>query len=263
MSLNASRDTKGMQPSPSQGVLGAEDVRGLALARRIFPRLASALALVLWARPPSLRSSPANPMRIDGQASYELKVSTNSGEAWNTRAANCVQNRIEPSQGGKFLPSSMWHSAERPNGLADIVVTFPIPVGLTAVGVHSQHSGQYNAADFLRVEIDTRDGFQFVAGSPLQAPDRLVPLPRHRPRKHGGSGSTPRTTGALHSAASSFLTGTARNLPPPVPSDGDSRFADRAVQPAEPLLGTWGRNQEDPVRPSEPRGFSRSLCPVR
>jgi hypothetical protein len=224
MSDNPSHDTNGMQPSPNPGVLGSEDIRGLALDRRIFPKLASALALSPPGGAALTPVVPSRPMTIDGQAPYELKVSTNSGETWGTRAANCVQNRIEPSQGGKFLARSMWHSDERPNGWADLVVTFPIPVGLTAVGVHSQHSGRHNAADFLRVEIETRRGFQLVAESPLQAPDELVQLPRAASAKTWRFGFHAENHKLVTLRGLQFFSRSVEIFPPPVAEDNDVGF---------------------------------------
>jgi hypothetical protein len=56
-------------------------------------------------------------------------------------------------------------------------VVFPADVTLTRVGVHSQHSGQYHAADGLRVEVATAGGFVPVGETTLESVDQVVPIP--------------------------------------------------------------------------------------
>ena len=224
MSHNPLHDTNGMQPSPIPGALGPEDLRGLSFNRRAFPKLASVLALNFPTGAALAKVVPANPMAIDGQPAYQLGVKTNSGETWGTRVSNCVQNRIEPSDGGTFFANSMWHSAESQNGSVEVVVTFPIPVTLIAVGVHSQHSGRANAANFLRVETDTKNGFQLVAESPLQAPDELVPLPRTRSAKIWRFWFHAENNREVTLRGLQFFTSKGEIFPPPVPSDNDVGF---------------------------------------
>jgi hypothetical protein len=224
MSHNPLHDSNGMQPSPVPGVLGPEDLRGLSFNRRAFPRLASVLARDFPAGAALAIVVPATPMSIDGQPAYELGVKTNSGEAWGTLVSNCVRNRIEPSGGGKFFANSMWQSAESPNGLVEVVVTFPISVELTAVGVHSQHSGRYNAADLLRVEMETKNGFRLVAESPLQAPDQLVPLPRTPSANIWRFWFHAENNKEVTLRGLQFFTRNGEIFPPPVPHDNDVGF---------------------------------------
>src|SRR5262249_26289293 len=119
---------------------------------------------------------PLGPMQIDGQPAYEVRIATESGETFGTKVSNIIQNRILPSVGGRFDPTSMWQSGKRERGVAVVLVTFSVPVSLAAVGIHSQHSGTYNAADHVQVEAQMNDGLLPVADSPLHAADAIVPL---------------------------------------------------------------------------------------
>ncbi len=176
MSYNPSHHTRGMQPSASPGTLVREDLVGLAINRRAFPNLATALAGPEPSRTARPRLVALGPMTVDGQPAYELAIASESGEAFGTKVANLVQKPILPSAGGRFDATAMWQSAPSPVGVATVIVTFPVPVTLTAVGVHSQHTGVYNAADHMQAQVYLRNGLQLVADSPLQATDALVPI---------------------------------------------------------------------------------------
>ncbi len=176
MSYNPAHHTRGMRPSPHSGILIPEDVRGLAFNRRAFANLSFRPARDVPAGYLLAPVVPLGPMTIDGQPSYKVDVTTASGEAFGTKVTNIVQNRIRPSRGGKFDPKSMWQSRPNPGGWAAIRVKFPIPVTLVSIGVHSQHSGIYNAADGVRVTALTRDGEALLAESALNATDAVVPL---------------------------------------------------------------------------------------
>jgi hypothetical protein len=176
MSYNPAHHTRGMQPSPTPGTLGTEDLRGLSFNHRAFPNLAFRPARDV---PPgySLANVVAlGPMTINGQPPYKVEVATDSGEAFGTRVTNVVQNRIRPSQGGKFDQKSMWQSRPNPDGLSAMRVKFPVSVTLTRIGVHSEHSGSFNAADGVRVRAQTRNGAALLAEARLNATDVVVPL---------------------------------------------------------------------------------------
>lgn len=177
MSNNPLHDTRWMEPSAHPGLLIAEDVRGLSFNKRVFPKLhfnpardgdrGRSLSDVVTLRP----------MTIDGQAAYTFEVNTDSGETWGTRVSNLVQNKIWPSEGGKFVSDSMWHSRPSAGGWVALVVTFPVPITLTAIGIHSQHSGVSHAADALLMERLTRDGMFTVVEGAVPSVDAIVPLP--------------------------------------------------------------------------------------
>jgi hypothetical protein len=61
-------------------------------------------------------------------------------------------------------------------------VVFPAAVTLTRVGIHSQHSGKYHAADALRVEVASSGGFDPVGETALESVDQVVPIPSRTAR---------------------------------------------------------------------------------
>ncbi len=176
MSYNSAHHARGMRPSPNPGILMPEDLRGLSFNRRAFPNLTFRPARDVPAGYSLASAVPLGPMTIDGQPPYKVDVTTASGEAFGTKVTNIVQNRIRPSRGGQFDAKSMWQARPSPDGWAAIRVKFPTPVTLVSIGVHSQHSGTYNAADGVRVRALTRDGEVLLAESPLLATDVVVPL---------------------------------------------------------------------------------------
>jgi hypothetical protein len=221
MSYNPAHHTRRMRPSPKPGILMPEDLRGLSFNRRAFPNLTFRPARDI---PAGYALAPAvalGPMTIDGQPPYKVDVTTASGEAYGTKVANVVQNRIRPSRGGQFDSRSMWQGRRSPDGWAAIRVIFPTPVTLVSIGVHSQHSGTYNAADGVRVRALTRDGAALLAESSLDTTDALVPL------------SEPATAQAweieFHAANNKevtirglrFLTRSGEIFPPPIPPESD------------------------------------------
>jgi hypothetical protein len=185
MSYNPKHHTRGFAPAAEPGRLMPEERRGLALNRRAFPGLTFdpkrdvpagyAIADLAW----------IPPMKIPGQPPYAPVVTTNSGEDFGSSVASVVGGRILPSaapvEGGKptFNGKAMWQSrpAAANGGWVMIEVVFPAAVTLTKVGVHSQHSGRYHAADRLRVEAASADGFVTVGETALEAVDQVVPIP--------------------------------------------------------------------------------------
>jgi hypothetical protein len=74
MSYNRAHHTREMQPSPTPGILGPEDVLGLSLNRRAFPKLAPKGGGDLPPGAAHLKVVPLGPMKIDGQPAYELRT---------------------------------------------------------------------------------------------------------------------------------------------------------------------------------------------
>jgi hypothetical protein len=171
MSHNLSHHTRGMEPSPTPGRLGPEDLRSLSFNFRAFPKFKFIPARHVPAGYTLKDIFTLDPMPIDGQPAYEIKIETDSGETYETKISNIVHNRILPSNGGHFDRRFMWHSDERPNGLVRARVTFPVQVTLAGIGVHSQHSGRANAADALRVWARTNNGVRGVIDCALQDTD--------------------------------------------------------------------------------------------
>jgi hypothetical protein len=167
-----------------------EERRGLALNHRAFPGLSFdprrdvpegyTLAELAW----------IPPMNIPGQPAYPPLISTPSGEDFRSSVRAIVGGRILPSapaaEGGRptFDGKLMWQSrpAGANGGWVVVEVVFPAAVTLTRVGVHSQHSGQYHAADALRVEVASAGGFVPVGETALESVDQVVPIPARTAR---------------------------------------------------------------------------------
>jgi uncharacterized Zn finger protein (UPF0148 family) len=111
----------------------------------------------------------------------EIKVRTEYGETYNSKVVNIVQHGIKPSiNTGKvtYDSTSMWHSAQVNSGWVSVFVTFPNPVALTAVGVHTQHSGIYHAAEAVRIYAAAPDNsYRLVADTVLRSVDVRVGFP--------------------------------------------------------------------------------------
>ncbi|HEX3448821.1 MAG TPA: hypothetical protein VHS97_11240 [Isosphaeraceae bacterium] len=183
MSYNLAHHTQGFRPSPTPGRLIAEDIRGLALNRRAFPKLtfdpnrdaarSSRLEKLGW----------LGPMTIPGQPAYAPKLTTPSGEDFGTAVGNVVAGRVESSApppagagGTAFNAKTMWQSKPSPDGWVTVEAAFPFEVTLTGVAVHSQHSGRYHAADRLRVETPVARGDHPLAEFSLTSVDQQVAL---------------------------------------------------------------------------------------
>jgi hypothetical protein len=190
MSYNPKHHTSGFTPAAEPGQLMPEERRGLALNQRAFPGLmfdprrdipaGSQIADLAW----------IPPMNIPGQPPYAPVLMTNSGEDFGSSVKSIVGGRILPSAspvvGGKqtFSGKAMWQSrpAGANGGWVMVDVVFPTAVTLTKLGVHSQHSGQYHAADQLRVEVASADGFFPIGETALEAIDQIVPIPPNTAR---------------------------------------------------------------------------------
>jgi hypothetical protein len=62
-------------------------------------------------------------------------------------------------------------------------VKFPYEVELTQIGVHSQHSGEYNAARAVRVAAqNAKEQIKQVAQSALKSTDDKVTIPKTKSR---------------------------------------------------------------------------------
>jgi hypothetical protein len=183
MSYNPAHHTRGLQPSATPGVFIPEDVRGLALNRRAFPRLRYDPRRDC---PPSYSITPRviglGPMELAGQP--QVVVTTPSGEARGSRVANIVSGQILPnektqqtgeaSEAATFDPQTMWQSERTADGWATVQITFPFEVELTKVAVHSQHDGLHDAAEALRIATKTDSSRREVTAQPLKAADAMV-----------------------------------------------------------------------------------------
>ncbi len=186
MAYNRKHHTKEFTPSETPGKLIAEDLRALALNQRVFPKLRfdptkdmpSGYSL-------AGRIVPLGPMKIPGLPDG-IKVTTDSGEEFNSKVSNIVQGQILPSKkigAVTYDAKAMWHSAKSTTGWVSVKITFPYEVELTRLAVHSQHSGDYHAAQAVRVSVqDSERRFQAVAKAGLKSIDEMVNLPKTKGR---------------------------------------------------------------------------------
>lgn len=186
MSYNSSKRTDRFTESPTPGRLIPEDLRGLALNRRVFSRLTfdptrdvpqgyRLARRVVW----------IPPMKIPGHPDFTVTASTESGQSNKSSVAHIVQGRIKPSAGpGVTMDAgSMWVSGDTDTGWVSAEVVFPVAVRIDRVSVHTQHSGRYHAAEAVRIEAETAGRLQDVAAKNSLSPDDEVRFPPAEARR--------------------------------------------------------------------------------
>ena len=178
MSYNLSHHTKGFNPSEMPGEFIPEDVRGLALNQRAFPT-------ITFDRKKNVPSEYnlhseiriIRRMEIVGQPTG-IVVRTASGEAFSSKAGNVVQNIIKPSMNTgqvSYDAGRMWHSEKSATGWVSLELLFPFIVELTGIGIHTQHSGKYHAAEVVRIFSHTKgEKYSLVKESRLRSVDERV-----------------------------------------------------------------------------------------
>jgi hypothetical protein len=187
MSNDSLHNTNGFDPSTTPAILIPEDIRGLALNQRAFPGARFDRARdVPKSYKIAERIVPFAAMIIPNQPDGP-RVTTESGETFGSRVTNIVQGQILPdTKPGRvtFDGKHMWSSAKSNTGWVAVDVTFPVEVELTAVAIHSQHSGQYHPAKAVRILVESKPGgFQPVATADLDSVDATVKLPKTKGTK--------------------------------------------------------------------------------
>jgi len=185
MSYDPSHHTRGLRPSATPGRFIPEDLRGLALNRRIFKKFQFEPATDL-AKGESIspRIVCLGPLDIPGQPSAVPNVTTTSGETLGSKVSNVVGNEIKPSKGPEvtYDAGTMWHSAEAETGWVSLDIAFPFPVTLTKLGIYTEHSGQYHPANRARIQIQKEgaDEFRDIAEDDLDGVNAMLALPETR-----------------------------------------------------------------------------------
>ena len=222
MSYNPGHHTNGFHDSGTPAGLIPENLRDLARNRRCLEKLTfDPGADVPRGEPMSERLIWLGPMEIPGQPNYAIEVTTDSGQTFNSAAKNIVNKWIRPSQGPAvtFDPGTMWQSAESSTGWVSLDLTFPFPVTLTKLGLHTQHSGQYHASDRARLEVSSDGGFREITAKPLERIDAQIAFPETRGqtwRLHLQAG--PSKTVVVRGLR--FFSASGEIFPPMVPYDG-------------------------------------------
>lgn len=168
MSYNKRNYWTNYTPPKEPGILIPEDIRALAMNKRVFPnlyfdpehdvpegyRLCSKIIRLSF------------DTKIPGQKPYQIKLSTNSGEANDTKAGNVVHTFMKENRktrnGIGLVANNMWMSGKTENVWIDLQLDFPIAVRMNRICVHSQCGGTNYPVMALRVESNTR-GFVEVA----------------------------------------------------------------------------------------------------
>ncbi len=179
MSYNPAHHCQGFTPSSTPGALIPEDRRGLALNDRIFAKTTfNPIRDVPIGYQLSRRIVPLGPMTLPGLPDFYPQITTTAGEDGYSRVANIVREEIKPSAGPgiTYDPGTMWHSKPLPDGKATLEVTFPTPVRLTAIAIHSQHSGIYHEATAVRVETADSNPREMVVEKETKLIDVVVPF---------------------------------------------------------------------------------------
>ncbi|MCA9085364.1 MAG: hypothetical protein KDA81_14980, partial [Planctomycetaceae bacterium] len=161
MAYNQQNRTNKLQESPTPAILIPEDIRALALNDRVFPRLEfDPQKHVPAGYSLSPRMSPLPPMKLPNHPDDKVTVVSRSGEEATSRAQNLVRRRIVPNerneanrQGINYDPSSMWHSDDTKTPWRTLEVTFPVETRLTAIRIHSQHSGRVHPVRKFRLSV--------------------------------------------------------------------------------------------------------------
>ena len=181
MSYNNDLRWKGLRPPKKPGILIPEDLRALAKNKKVFPDFHFDPATDI----PSDYKIHKIAVRLDlpgkfpGQKDYQIKVETDSGETDGSSVSNVVHNLIVPEVSG-FDAHRMWHSQTAETGWVSTTLTFPVPVMLCKVAVHSQHSAKYHRAHEVRIQAGKEEGFVDVCREQLTSADAYVSFPKHK-----------------------------------------------------------------------------------
>ncbi len=180
MSYNQAHRTSSFNASQSPGAIIPEDLRGLALNKRVFPKLVfDPKRDIPPDYPIAKRIIPLGPMKLEGQPAG-IEVTTSSGETFGSKVSNCAQGEILPNlKTGQvtFDGRKMWSSGETKTGWVSLEIRFPVEVELTKIGIHSQHSGEYHAAIATRIAVQGKTStFREVVAAPLKSTDATVAL---------------------------------------------------------------------------------------
>jgi hypothetical protein len=168
MSYSKSNWWTNFTPPKDPCILIPEDIKGLALNKKVFPNL--------YFDPPKdipegyRISSTFFRMSFDptipGQKEYSIKLSTTSGEERDTKASNIVRTWVKPNRktqkGDGLIAKYMWLSGKKDNRWIDLDIEFPIAVRMNRISVESQCGGGHHSIAGIRVEANTGNYVELV-----------------------------------------------------------------------------------------------------
>ena len=175
MSYRKAHHSKGLQLSKMPGILIPEDLRALALNKRVFPKLTFDRARDIPQGYKMARIRWLGPMQIPGQLPAAVKATSTSAAELKSRPSAIVQNHIRPNRRDvKFDRGTMWVARAGESGWTWSEVEFPFTVTLDRVAIHSQICGITHEATATRVEVKRDDAFAAVTAQALSSPDAQV-----------------------------------------------------------------------------------------
>ncbi len=181
MSYNTDLRWKGFRAPKLRGILIPEDMRALAKNKKVFPNFyfdpTTDIPSGYKIHKIAIRLSAKG--EFPGQKVYQIKVETDSSEANDSSVSNIVHNLIVSNVSG-FNAHRMWHSGTSETGWVSATLTFPVPVELCKVAVHSQHSGKHHMAHEVRIQTEEQEGFVDVHREQLTSADAYVSFPKHK-----------------------------------------------------------------------------------
>lgn len=160
MAYNRTNHWKHFTPPKKQGILIPEDIRALAMNKRVFPNLYFDPATDI---PKDYRIGNMVRLAFDdtipGEKAYKIKISTTSSEDSGTKASDVVHGLIRENrkvkEGIGLVSGSMWMSGKTDDRWIDLDIEFPIAVRMNRISVHSQCGGGYHPIAGIRVEANT------------------------------------------------------------------------------------------------------------
>lgn len=181
MSFNPAHYSQGFQPSPTPGILLPEDRRVLALNDRVFAKTSFDVGRDV---PPGYSLFryviPLGPMTLPGQPNFYPTATSNVGSSQGSQVERCLYGAIRPSEGPgvNFDQDNMWHTAPQIPDKARLDITFPFPVEIDGLGVHTQHSAMDHHATHIRVQATDGQAPIDLADQDLDSIDAELPLPK-------------------------------------------------------------------------------------
>ena len=169
MSYNKAHHTKGLTLSKTPGALIPEDIRALALNRRVFARLKFDPTMDVpkdYAIKPHIPCM--GPMTIPGQPDSRVRVKTSSGETDKSSVSCVVGGKIKSSR-SRFDPKTMWASSPTTSDWVSVELEFPMPVRISKITVYSLCTDRRDPAHALEVQAKFGNKYRTVAHDPLNS----------------------------------------------------------------------------------------------
>lgn len=190
MSYNHASRPKGWKESRTPQILIPEDIRALALNDRVFPNLTFDPRRHVprgYSISPKMRAF--SPIPLPGHPEDQVEIESLSGDSQGSRAKNLVRKQIVPNkrsttskQGINYDNKSMWHSDDTGTEYRSVNVTFPVETRLTAIRIHSQHSGRIHPVTAFRAAaLDNNE--TMAVDTPITSDNQLVTFPSAKSRK--------------------------------------------------------------------------------